>query len=172
MKIDLPNVKCSLEIISNVESVFMGKRQEIGRWVQENRKDIKRNLKLVRISNEENDIEILLSFLRDLLVRAMPGEAGESTYKELKAVIKAKSDLKKPIYRKALKKSRYRWSVEGGADIISDVVRYFDKTLNWDWGPRGRILGFKVLIYYDHRHRGPSSDYVQLRSSSCFSAIP
>ena len=133
MKINIPDVSITLKHISSVNSSFMGKSQAIGEWVNEHKRDIQHNLKLVLNKSEENDIEILLFFLRDLLVRAMSGESGERTYNELKKAIKSKKDLRRNVYGKALEKARYRWGVKAGSNLISDVVEYFDKQLNWNW---------------------------------------
>jgi hypothetical protein len=98
VKIDLPEISSVMPLILDVESSFMGSTMTIRKWVREHRKAIKANLSLVNNPSDKNDIEILLSFLRDLLVRAMKGEAGERTYQELKLAIKDKSKLRYVVY--------------------------------------------------------------------------
>jgi hypothetical protein len=111
----------------------MGQKRRIEEWVKIQRCDIEKNLKLIINPSDENDIIILLSFLRDLLVRAMRGEAGERIYKELKSVISDKNCLKEQVYVKALKAANYRWGAESGSELISKVVGYFGDQLNWNW---------------------------------------
>jgi hypothetical protein len=82
MKLDIPEPQAIFPRMMNVESSFMGRRQTIREWVMEHRREIEANLDLVRNPSDAHDIEILLSFLRNLLVRAMRGEAGERTYLE------------------------------------------------------------------------------------------
>jgi hypothetical protein len=133
MMMEVPELQLILPRMMDVVSSFMGQKRPIREWVTAQRQDIEKNLVLVRNPSDENDIAILLSFLRDLMVRAMRGEAGERTYQELKAAIRDKSCLQDQIYVKALKAANYRWGVEAGSDLISKVVGYFDGQLKWNW---------------------------------------
>jgi endonuclease III len=76
-------------------------------------------------------------FLRDLLVRAIKGERGLLVYKELQATIKSKADLLEKNYRGVLKNANYRWGVDEGSKVISDVVHHVKSVLHWNW--RGYI---------------------------------
>jgi hypothetical protein len=133
VKIDLPELPSILPKMMGVESSFMGQKRRIDEWVKIQRQDIQKNLELISNPSEESDIAILLSFLRDLLVRAMRGEAGERTYQELKAAIRNKNCLQDQIYVKALEAANYRWGTESGSELISQVVGYFDGQLKWNW---------------------------------------
>jgi hypothetical protein len=133
VKLDLPELSSILPKMLLVESSFMGQKRRIDEWVKIQRNEIQNNLKLIINPSDENDIAILLSFLRDLLVRAMRGEAGERTYRELKVEIRDKNCLKEHVYIKALKAANYRWGAEAGSELISNVVGYFGGQLNWNW---------------------------------------
>jgi hypothetical protein len=133
MMLDVPELSSILPRMMDVGSTFMGQKRPIREWVTAQRQDIQKNLVLVRYPSDENDIAILLSFLRDLLVRAMRGEAGELTYQKLKAAIRNKSCLQDQIYVKALEAANYRWGPKAGSELISKVVGYFDGQLKWNW---------------------------------------
>ena len=133
MLLNVPELPSILPRMMDVESSFMGQKRPIRKWMTDQRQNIQKNLELVRNPSDENDITILLSFLRDLLVRAMRGEAGERTHRELKALIRDKSCLKKGIYVQALNAAHYRWGANAGCDIVSKVVEYFDGQLKWNW---------------------------------------
>ena len=133
MRIELPELTTILPLILEVESRFEGPPKKISVWVEENRQEIERNRCMVAAQDGSNDIEILLQFLRNLLVRAMKGEAGEQTYRELKAAIRDKSHLRREVYAAALKKANYRWGSDAGADTIVQVVAYFKDELKWNW---------------------------------------
>ena len=133
MILDVPEPQLIIARMMDVGSSFMGQKRPISEWVTAQRQDIQKNLVLVQNPSDENDIAILLSFLRDLLVRAMRGEAGERTHRELKSVICDKNCLRKEIYVKALKAANYRWGSNAGSDIVSKVVEYFGEQLKWNW---------------------------------------
>jgi len=133
MMLDVPELPSILPRMMDVGSSFMGQKRPIREWMTAQRQDIQKNLVLVQNPSDENDIAILLSFLRDLLVRAMRGEAGERTHRELKAVIRDKNCLRKEIYAQALKAANYRWGTNVGCDIVSEVVEYFRGQLKWNW---------------------------------------
>lgn len=94
---------------------------------------MKDNRNLLANKSSANDIAILTLFLRALLVRAIKGEMGERVYQELRRTIKTKDDLIQKNYRVALENANYRWGVNDGSRVISDVVRCVDAELNWDW---------------------------------------
>ena len=133
MNIALPEVNVVLNKLVDTESSFDGKTQSIALWVKDQRNNIRNNQDLVNNKSEENDIKILLIFVHNMLVRAMRGEKGVAIYNELQKQIKRPSDLTNDNYRFALEKANYRWGVETGANIISEIVKYFEQTLNWDW---------------------------------------
>ncbi len=132
MELKLPDIN---EIISNIielEASFDGKSQKIEDWLREHRNQIKENQNLIKYKCDENDIKILISFLRDLLVRAIKGESGEKVYRELVSLIKSKKDLKEENYRLILKRAKYRWQKDG-AQVVTDVVKIFAQKFKWDW---------------------------------------
>jgi hypothetical protein len=133
MKITLPDINKIILKVSRIESAFGGETKSINSWVEEHRKCIKNNQRLVKKQSEKNDIKILLSILRDMLVRAMTGEKGELVHTELSKVIKKKSDLNSKNYRKALNAAKYRWGAENGCEVIENIVIFFDRKLNWKW---------------------------------------
>lgn len=133
MQIILPDVNHVLDSLINIESTFDGKKQKISSWVEEHQIYIIENKKLIEYSCEENDIKILLIFLRDVLVRAMTGEKGQKVFDELSRSIKRKSDLYKDNYINALKRAKYRWNAEIGSTVISKIVQHFGEQLDWKW---------------------------------------
>jgi hypothetical protein len=133
MKLDVPELSSILPMMMDVESLFKGQNRTIRDWVALQRTDIKYNLDLVNNHSDENDISILLSFLRDLLVRAMRGEAGELTYLKLKEFIQDKNCLRKDVYVSALDEANYRWGSNSGSELIDRVVEYFGHNLKWNW---------------------------------------
>jgi len=116
-----------------VESTFDGTTQPIRQWVLEHRTKIKENRGLIENGSSANDILVLNMFLRDLLVRAIKGEMGSRVYEELLAKIKTKADLIETNYREALRNANYRWGVDNGSKVISDVVHHVQSVLQWNW---------------------------------------
>ncbi len=104
----------------------------IAEWLQTHRKMIENNSKLVVCRSEDNDIEILLSMLGSLLSRATRGEMANRVYEELLKKINSKKDLNEKNYREILKSAGYRWPTTG-PQVISDVVRFFQNELEWNW---------------------------------------
>ena len=49
------------------------------------------------------------------------------------ATIKSKADLLDANYREVLKKANYRWGVDDGSKVISDVVHHVQSVLRWKW---------------------------------------
>jgi len=134
MQIMIPNVSETLESLMAVESTFDGITRQIRQWVSEHRTEIKKNKGLIENNRTgENDILILNLFLTDLLVRAIKGEMGKRVSKELHKTIKTKADLVEANYCDILKNSNYRWGVEDGAKVISDVVHHVHSVLKWNW---------------------------------------
>lgn len=133
MHIKVPDVNESLERLMAVKSTFDGSTQPIRQWVSDHRAKIKENRSLVKNDSGANDILVLNMFLRDLLVRAIKGEMGSRVYEQLTTTIKTKADLTEANYRQALKNANYRWGVDDGAKVISEVVQYVQSVLQWDW---------------------------------------
>ncbi len=133
MDIRLPNINDLLEAMIEVPLSFDGEQKQIKEWVQKHRETIQNNQHLITQRSEENDITILLSMLRDLMVRAMRGEKGIIVYKQLLKHIRRKKDLRIDNYNTVLKNAQYRWGVETGVQVITNVVDYFSKRLNWNW---------------------------------------
>jgi endonuclease III len=133
MHITIPDVSETLDRLMTVESTFDGTTQPIWQWVSEHRAKIKENRSLIENKSPANDIPVLNMFLRDLLVRAIKGEMGSRVYEELLAIIKTKADLIKTNYREVLKNANYRWGVDDGSRVISDVVHHVQSVLQWNW---------------------------------------
>ena len=133
MHITIPDVSETLDRLMTVESTFDGTTQPIRQWVSEHRAKIKDNRSRIKDKSPANDILILNMFLRDLLVRAIKGEMGSRVYEKLLAVIKTKADLIETNYREVLKNANYRWGVDDGSKVISDVVRHVQSVLQWNW---------------------------------------
>jgi len=47
--------------------------------------------------------------------------------------VKSKEDLHETNYREALKNANYRWGVDNGSKVISDVVHHVQSVLHWNW---------------------------------------
>jgi len=92
MELTLPDINEIISKIIGLNASFDGKNQKIKDWLTEHRYQIKKNQSLIKCKSNEADIEILISFLRDLLIRAMKGERGNRLYEELKNSIKSKQD--------------------------------------------------------------------------------
>lgn len=133
MQITIPDVSETLDRLMAVESTFDGTTQPIRQWVSEHRRKTKENRSLIENESPANDIPVLNMFLRDLLVRAIKGEMGSRVYEELLASIKTKADLIETNYREALKNANYRWGVDDGSKVISDVVHHVQSVLKWNW---------------------------------------
>ena len=133
MNIELPDVNGVINKLVDIESRFDGKTQSIAFWVEEQRNDIRNNCDLINNKSEENHIKILLIFVRNMLMRAIKGEAGVAIYNELQKRIKSRSDLTDDNYKSALEEANYRWGSKKGVPIISGIVKYFEETLDWDW---------------------------------------
>jgi endonuclease III len=133
VQITIPDVSETLDRLMAVKSTFGGTTQPIRQWVSDHRKKIKKNRSLIENGHSANDIPLLNMFLRDLLVRAIKGEMGSRVYEELLASIKTKADLVETNYREALKKANYRWGVDAGSKVISDVVHHVQSVLKWNW---------------------------------------
>lgn len=133
MQITIPEVSETLDRLMTVESTFDGTTQPIRQWVLENRTKIKENRGLIENESSTHDIPVLNMLLRDLLVRAIKGEMGSRVYDELLAKIKTKADLDETNYREALRNANYRWGVDDGSKVISDVVHHVETVLQWNW---------------------------------------
>lgn len=133
VRFTIPDVSETLDRLMMVESTFDGTTQPICQWVSEHRVKIKENRGLIENGSSQNDIPVLNMFLRDLLVRAIKGEMGSRVYEELLKTIKSKEDLIEINYREVLKKANYRWGVDDGSKVISDVVHHVQSVLKWNW---------------------------------------
>ncbi len=133
MHFTIPDVGETLDRLMTIESTFLGTTQSIRQWVSEHRAEIKRNQSLLDNKSLKNDILILNMFLGTLLVRAIKGEMGSKVYEKLSAKIKNKTDLLEATYHEVLKDSNYRWGIDAGSRVISEVVHYVDSVLQWDW---------------------------------------
>jgi endonuclease III len=131
--INIPDVSETLDRLMAIKSVFDGTEKPISQWVSEHRAEIQENCKLIANKSDANEIAVLNMFLRDLLVRAIKGEMGSRVYEELLATIRTKEDLLEKNYREVLKKANYRWGVEVGSKVISDVVHHVQSVLHWNW---------------------------------------
>lgn len=133
MELKLPDINRLISEIVKIEASFDGETHKIEDWIQKHREQIKENQNLITYTSDENDIKILISFLRDLLVRAMKGERGEILYVELKKSIRSKRDLNEKKYQQILQKAKYRWGSKVGKKVMSDIVKVFAQELKWDW---------------------------------------
>lgn len=133
MQIAIPDVNESLERLIAVKSTFDGTTQPIRQWVSVHRAEIEKNRSLIDNDSAEHDIHVLNMFLRDLLVRAIKGEMGSRVYEQLNVTIKTKADLTEANYRQVLKNANYRWGVDDGSKVISEVVQYVHSVLRWNW---------------------------------------
>lgn len=133
MNITIPDVSETLDKLLQVESEFDGTKQSIRQWVDAHRIKIKENRSLIENESHANDIPVLNMFLRDLLVRAIKGEMGSLVYKGLLVKIRTKADLLETNYREVLKNANYRWGVDNGSKVISDVVNLVQSILKWNW---------------------------------------
>lgn len=133
MKIEIPDINEILPKMIEVESTFNNRTMKISDWVNEHKTRIKENKKLIVNESEKNDIKVLGKLIRDLLVRYMSGERGIKIYNEFKKIIKSKNDLNVENYEKILKNAKYRWTIEDGVKIMSEVVSIFKDKYEWDW---------------------------------------
>jgi hypothetical protein len=133
MEISVPEPNTIMSLLMEIESTFDGEKRIISAWIDDHRVEISSNKQLVANFSDTNDIEILLIFLQNLLVRAMTGEAGIKTHAALKAAIKDKSCLNREVYETALANANYRWGSKAGGATIAKVVDYFGRRLKWNW---------------------------------------
>lgn len=136
MQFTVPDILPTLEKMQRVDSTFNGVNQNIGSWVLDIRKEIKDNRKLLqREKNEipsENDFAILRIFLRDFLVRAVRGEAGEALNVQLQS-LKTVADLNMDNYRGILARANYRWGPDCGAEVMQGIVNVIAEQYKWNW---------------------------------------
>lgn len=133
MNIELPNINRILEKAVTVSLSYDGQNKTIEKWLQQYRATFDANQRLVNTPTEKKDIKILLSMLRDLLVRATKGERGEMVYVECLKNIKTKKDLNRRNYEKILTNAQYRWGSKTGIQVISNVVELFADKYKWNW---------------------------------------
>ena len=133
MNLVLPDINDVLEKMVEVNISFDGQQGTVRGWMQRHRQTIKINQKLFNNRSEENDIKILLSILRDLLIRATSGERGTRVYEELQKTVKSQKDLTEKNYKKVLSKAQYRWGIPTGTQVISDVVNLFGNKYKWNY---------------------------------------
>ncbi len=133
MQFTIPDVSTTLKKIMDVKSEFDGVTKSINQWVLVQQGRIKENRKLIESSSPTNNISVLNIFLGALLLRAITGEAGAKVYYELHNNIHTKDDLNENNYRELLRRANYRWGVDTGTQVISDVVNCVNNDLNWDW---------------------------------------
>ena len=124
MKIDIPNVNVAFKKIVKVNSEFDNETKPISEWLRSYRVNIKSNRKLLKTKSDKNDITILIIILREILVRAIKGEAGERVFESLKRHIKTKDDLYEKNYETLLKEAKYRWGAVEGSKTIEDIVKF------------------------------------------------
>ena len=117
----------------DIESHFDDKKQTIALWLDDQKKDIRKNQELISHNSEENNVKILLVFVQNMLIRAMNGDRGSPILSELQMRIQKISDLTEDNYRIIIENSKYRWGVETGVSVVSNIVKYFGQTLNWNW---------------------------------------
>jgi endonuclease III len=132
-EINLPDIKNVLPLLVKVKTSYDGKTCTIIEWIKEHRKNILKNSQLIKNKSDKNDIKILISILRDLLIRAMQGERGGKVFNELQKSIKTKQDLNHKNYVQILKRANYRWGPENGAKVLTAVVNIFKNEFKWNW---------------------------------------
>ena len=150
MEINIPEIKSVLPPIIEIEAPFNGESHTIKEWVEKHRRYIQRNKQLVANKSDKNDIEILISFLTDLLIRAMRGERGERIRYELQRSIRTKEDLTYDNYKNLLERAQYRWGTETGAKVITATVEIFEHKYDWEWS-----------AYFDEAEKYAESNFAQ-----------
>jgi hypothetical protein len=133
MTLELPDICSTLERLLPLESTFDSRTQSIGKWVEEQRRDIKQNLALTETRSDSGDMQVLRIFFRDLLMRVIRGEGGERILGALRDIVQTKNDLTEQNYERALKQARYRWGATVGSSVMAAVVVYFRDDLHWNW---------------------------------------
>jgi hypothetical protein len=134
MRIKLPELPETIDKLMLLESSFDSETKSIAQWLEEHRRYVAGNLRLIRRRTDANDLKVMRIFLRELLVRNIVGEGGERVYDALCDVVRSKNDLTRENYKKVLRKARYRWGVADGSPVMTKVVHYFRDELNWNWG--------------------------------------
>jgi hypothetical protein len=132
MTLNLPDFSTILERLMPLESSFGPRTQSIGKWVDDQRRDINENLALTEERSDGHDMQVLRIFIRDLLMRNIVGEGGNRIHDALRDIVQTKNDLTKGNFEGALKQARYRW-VKDGSNVIMEVVDYFRDKLCWNW---------------------------------------
>jgi hypothetical protein len=133
VKITIPDLPQTIEMLLPLKSTFDGRTQTIREWVNEHRSIIQKNARMVNAHSGNHDIRILSIFIRDLLVRNIVGEGGQRIYDAFCEIVSRKDDLKQENYRKILTKARYRWGITLGSDVMCAAVNYFRDDLHWNW---------------------------------------
>jgi hypothetical protein len=133
MQFVVPDVTPTLDRLMTVKSRFDGQTKPISQWVSEHRDEIQKNRELIEQKSSTNDIYILNIFLRDILVRAIRGEMGNRVHEQLDLRIQTKADLTRENYVEVLRKSKYRWGVDVGSQVMLAVVKFVEDELFWDW---------------------------------------
>lgn len=133
MEITIPDLPETIETILPLVSSFDGRTQTVGKWLDEHRRRIRENVRMLNSHSRDHDIAILAIFVCDLLTRNIIGEGGQRVYDAFCEAVTGEADLNPENYRKILTKARYRWGIRVGSAVISAVVKYFRDDLHWDW---------------------------------------
>ncbi len=133
MTLELPDVCTTLERLMPLQSRFDSRTLPIEEWVQEQRKQIVKNLALTRNRSDEEDVEMLRIFFRELLMRNIVGEGGKRIYQALCETVRTKDDLTQGNLEEVLKRGQYRWGIDVGSRVMKAVVTYFRDGLRWNW---------------------------------------
>ncbi len=131
MEIRIPDINEICSKITRINAKFNGETKSINEWVLKCREDINKNNLLLKEKSNENDMRILKIILQSVLIRAMKGEVSEKIRVLLEENLKTKEDLILENYKKIV--DNYRWGIDKGAQVISDVVSFFREKLNWDF---------------------------------------
>jgi endonuclease III len=132
MTLELPDVCTTLEMLMPLKSRFESSIQPIEEWVKKQRIEIEENVSLTKNRSNDDDMKVLRLFLRDLLMRNMIGEVGETIYNALCETVPTKDDLTQRNLKEVMKRSRYRWEA-AGLSVMTDVVAFFRDKLRWNW---------------------------------------
>jgi hypothetical protein len=109
------------------EDIKRDEKKPILEWVKDHRARIAKNKKLYAKKSDENDLQILKLLFSCYLMRAMKGERGILLREKINAFIQTKTDLNVTNYKNILKKSSYRFPVDG-LQVMQDVDGFFRST--------------------------------------------
>ncbi|MFC2150148.1 hypothetical protein ACFLQV_01465 [Calditrichota bacterium] len=131
MILHIPEIQDVIERSLEIESTIKDKTKPITEWIDIHQKEVQENQLLLLDQSDKGIAEVLRIFLPRLFARSMRGEQIDLLAE--KFIVPLLINIKHaPIEQfDVLFKSNYRWGIDIGRKILSDVIDVFKKR-DWD----------------------------------------